>query len=109
MLDSASPPQSLLDTGNCTYNLGDGEGFSVRDVIDAGQRVTGVEIPTAVGPRRAGDPAWLVASSQRIRDELGWRTAKANLDESSTVPGAGISSIPSDTSTDLLWLITSLL
>ena len=81
MLDSASPPQSLLDTGNCTYNLGNGEGFSVREVIDAGQRVTGVENPTAVVPRRAGDPARLVASSQRIRDELGWKTAKANLDD----------------------------
>ena len=69
-----------LEVGSCTYNLGNGEGFSVREVIDAAQRVTGVEIATALGPRRAGDPARLVASSQRIRDELGWAPAFANLD-----------------------------
>ena len=69
-----------LEVGSCTYNLGNGEGFSVREIIDAAQRVTGVEIPTALGPRRAGDPARLVASSQRIRDELGWAPAFANLD-----------------------------
>ena len=70
-----------LAFGNCTYNLGYGEGFSVREVIDAARRVTGVEIPTTLGHRRAGDPARLVASSQRIRDELGWTPSYANLDE----------------------------
>ena len=71
---------AALEVGSCTYNLGNGEGFSVREIIDAAQRVTGFEIPTALGPRRAGDPARLVASSQRIRDELGWAPAFANLD-----------------------------
>ncbi|MEK9533980.1 MAG: UDP-glucose 4-epimerase GalE [Halieaceae bacterium] len=70
-----------LDAGNCTYNLGNGEGFSVREVIDAAQRVTGVEIPTVLGPRRAGDPARLVASSQRIRADLGWKPVYTDLDE----------------------------
>jgi len=70
-----------LDAGNCTYNLGNGEGFSVREVIDAAQRITGVHIPTVLGPRRAGDPARLVASSERIRDELGWAPAYTNLDD----------------------------
>ena len=71
----------VLDAGNCTYNLGNGEGFSVREVINAAQRVTGVEIPTVLGPRRAGDPARLVASSQRIRDDLGWKPVYTDLDE----------------------------
>jgi len=70
-----------LDAGNCTYNLGNGEGFSVREVIDAAQRVTGVDIPTVLGPRRAGDPGRLVASSQRIQDDLGWKPVYTDLDE----------------------------
>lgn len=53
------------------YNLGSGTGFSVRAVIDACRQVTGRPIPVTVGPRRSGDPAVLVASSARIRSELG--------------------------------------
>jgi UDP-glucose 4-epimerase len=55
------------------YNLGSESGFSNREVIEMCQQVTGREIPVRVAPRRAGDPATLVASSERIRAELGWQ------------------------------------
>ncbi len=55
------------------YNLGNGAGFSVRQVIEAARRVTGHAIPTRETPRRAGDPAVLVAGSERIQLELGWQ------------------------------------
>jgi UDP-glucose 4-epimerase len=55
------------------YNLGSGGGYSVRQVIEAGLAVTGREIRVDVAPRRAGDPAVLVASSERITRELGWK------------------------------------
>ena len=61
-------------------NLGNGNGFSVREVIDAGRRVTGLEIPARDAPRRPGDPPVLVAASQRIRDELGWEPRKPELE-----------------------------
>jgi UDP-glucose 4-epimerase len=61
-------------------NLGNGNGFSVREVIDAGRRVTGLEIPARDAPRRSGDPPVLVAASQRIRDELGWEPRKPELE-----------------------------
>jgi len=54
------------------YNLGNGKGFSVKDVIETARRVTGREIKSEVAPRRAGDPAILIASSQKAIDELGW-------------------------------------
>jgi UDP-glucose 4-epimerase len=62
------------------YNLGNGEGFSVRDVIAVARRVTGRDLPERSGPRRAGDPAVLVASSTRARAELGWEPRKAQLE-----------------------------
>lgn len=63
-----------LSEGSRIYNLGcGGAGYSVRDVIDTAQRVTGKQIPTRFGPRRPGDPAILVASSDRIKSELGWQ------------------------------------
>jgi len=55
------------------YNLGNGAGFSVREVIEAARRVTGCPIEAVEAPRRSGDPAVLVASSEKIRDELGWK------------------------------------
>lgn len=61
------------------YNLGNGNGFSNRQVVEVVEGVTGRPVPVEVAPRRAGDPAALVASSQRARDELGWRPAKASL------------------------------
>jgi UDP-glucose 4-epimerase len=54
------------------YNLGNGSGFSVREVIEAARAVTGHPIPAVVRPRRAGDPAQLVAAAGRIRRDLGW-------------------------------------
>ncbi|HJS06300.1 MAG TPA: UDP-glucose 4-epimerase GalE [Pirellulales bacterium] len=62
-----------LDRGSAVYNLGNGEGFSVKQVIETAREVTGHSIPANVGPRRAGDPATLVASSEKIRRELGWQ------------------------------------
>ena len=61
-----------LDDGSRTYNLGSGRGFSVKEVIDMAREVTGRPIPTRVVARRPGDPAVLVASSDKIRRELGW-------------------------------------
>jgi UDP-glucose 4-epimerase len=61
------------------YNLGNGTGFSVKQVIDTCREVTGHPIPAAIAPRRAGDPAVLVASSERARTELGWKPERADL------------------------------
>jgi UDP-glucose 4-epimerase len=58
------------------YNLGNGLGFSVKQVIEAARNVTGREIPINEEPRRSGDPARLVASSEKIRAELGWKPTK---------------------------------
>jgi UDP-glucose 4-epimerase len=58
------------------FNLGNGAGFSVREVIEVCRSVTGVEIEVETGPRRAGDPAVLVASSAKIQSELGWRAER---------------------------------
>lgn len=54
------------------FNLGNGQGFSVREMIEAAKEVTGREIPSQMGTRRAGDPARLIASSERARRVLGW-------------------------------------
>jgi UDP-glucose 4-epimerase len=63
------------------FNLGSGNGFSVREVIAAAVSVTGVEIATREAPRRPGDPPMLVAASQKIRSELGWTPRKPELAE----------------------------
>lgn len=63
------------------YNLGNGTGFSVRQVIDSARRVTGKAIKAVETARRAGDPAVLVASSEKIRRELNWRPKHADLEE----------------------------
>ncbi|SDX28976.1 UDP-glucose 4-epimerase [Saccharopolyspora shandongensis] len=73
-LESAAPGQHRI------YNLGNGTGFSVKQVIDTCREVTGHPIPAKVAPRRAGDPATLVASSQRAREELGWTPQRADLE-----------------------------
>jgi len=62
-----------LDKGSRTYNLGNGQGFTVREVIDTARQITGHPISAVVGPRRPGDPATLIASSDKIRRELGWQ------------------------------------
>jgi UDP-glucose 4-epimerase len=61
------------------YNLGNGTGFSVREVVDAVREVTGHPVPVTVGPRRSGDPARLVAASDRIRADLGWAPRHTDL------------------------------
>jgi UDP-glucose 4-epimerase len=63
------------------YNLGNGDGFSVKEVIEASRRVSGVSIGHRVGPRRAGDPPQLVGSASKARDTLGWRPRYTGLDE----------------------------
>jgi len=63
------------------FNLGNGQGFSVREVIESARRVTGHPIPAQVHPRRPGDPAVLVASSEKAIRELGWKPRYTQLDE----------------------------
>ncbi|NGP08509.1 UDP-glucose 4-epimerase GalE [Rhodococcus sp. 14C212] len=66
---------------HAVYNLGSGEGFTVREVIEACRRVTGLPITVVDAPRRAGDPAVLIASSRRAVEELGWKPQHTSLDE----------------------------
>ncbi len=66
--------------GACAYNLGNGRGFSVKEVVAAAERVTGRKISTRMRPARAGDPAILLADSTRAVAELGWRRVFADLD-----------------------------
>jgi len=61
------------------YNLGNGVGFSVKEVVEAAREVTGHKIPQTIVSRRAGDPAVLVASSQKIKDELKWNPTQNDL------------------------------
>jgi len=64
----------ILDERSAIYNLGcGGEGYTVKQLIDTAREVTGREIPTRIGPRRAGDQAVLIASSEKIKRELGWQ------------------------------------
>ncbi len=70
----------LTDGPGGRYNLGNGAGHSVRQVIDAARRVTGRPIPEKAAPRRPGDPAVLVGSSEKVIRELGWRPEYADLE-----------------------------
>ena len=73
--------QSLLDGGpSQAYNLGNGSGFSVQQVIDAARQVTGRDIPVQYAPRREGDPARLVADASRAVSVLGWRPRFGDLE-----------------------------
>lgn len=73
--------ERLMSGGASTaYNLGNGDGYSVREVIDAARRVTRTPITVIESPRRAGDPARLVANSRRARTELGWQPRYSDLD-----------------------------
>lgn len=67
--------------GRLIFNLGNGQGFSVREVIESARRVTGHAIPAEVHPRRPGDPAVLVASSEKAMKELGWKPKYTELDD----------------------------
>ncbi|GIV83436.1 MAG: UDP-glucose 4-epimerase [Candidatus Roseilinea sp.] len=72
--------EALDRLGTRQYNLGNGKGYTVKEVIEVARRVTGHPIPAIVGPRRPGDPAVLVASSETIRRELGWEPKYASLE-----------------------------
>ncbi|WKX72240.1 UDP-glucose 4-epimerase GalE [Streptomyces sp. XD-27] len=72
-LDKAAGGEHLI------CNLGNGNGFSVREVIETVREVTGHPIPEVAAPRRGGDPAVLVASAERARQRLGWRPSRADL------------------------------
>ena len=63
------------------YNLGNGNGYSVKEIIAACEKAVGAEIPFTIGPRREGDPATLVASAQKARDELDWNPQFGAIDE----------------------------
>ena len=71
---------ALKDGEALAYNLGNGNGFSVREVIEAARKITGHPIPTVEAPRRPGDPPVLVASSEKIGKELGWKAKYATLE-----------------------------
>ncbi|MFE7463404.1 UDP-glucose 4-epimerase GalE [Streptomyces sp. NPDC057499] len=72
-LDAATPGEHLI------CNLGNGNGFSVREVVETVREVTGHPVPEVVAPRRAGDPAVLVASAATARERLGWTPSRADL------------------------------
>jgi UDP-glucose 4-epimerase len=71
---------AAIDKESRAYNLGNGSGFSNKDVIETAQKVTGKVIPYSIGPRRPGDPAMLIASSARIRAELDWKPRFPDLE-----------------------------
>jgi UDP-glucose 4-epimerase len=73
--------EGLKERDKLIYNLGNGVGFSVREVIESARRVTGHPIPVEECPRRPGDPAVLIASSEKISQELGWKPEYTNLDD----------------------------
>jgi UDP-glucose 4-epimerase len=73
-LEAAEPGEHRV------YNLGNGAGFSVREVVEVARRITGEGIHAVEAPRRAGDPPALVASSEKIRTDLGWEPEKPELE-----------------------------
>jgi UDP-glucose 4-epimerase len=73
--------QGLQNQDCMIYNLGNGNGFSVKQVIEAARRVTGHAIPVETKPRRDGDPARLVASSEQARKNLGWQPKHPEIDD----------------------------
>lgn len=68
-----------LDKGSRKYNLGNGKGYSIKDVIQTVEEITGKDVPTVIGQRRPGDPAELIAGSESIRNELGWQPQYPDL------------------------------
>jgi UDP-glucose 4-epimerase len=73
--------EALESSGQLIFNLGSSQGFSVRQVIESARRVTGHPIPAEIHPRRPGDPAFLVASSEKAIHELGWKPRYTGLDD----------------------------
>ena len=83
LADAHVKAMEYLAAGNSSrsFNLGNGNGWSVRQVIDAVERVTGCSVPLTLGPRRAGDPISLVASNLRAQAELGWQPRYPELED----------------------------
>lgn len=71
--------RALQDGDQRYYNLGIGQGLSVKQVIDAAIAVTGVDIKVEIGPRRAGDPPMLYANADKIKQELGWSARHTDI------------------------------
>ncbi|MBV9009608.1 MAG: UDP-glucose 4-epimerase GalE [Verrucomicrobia bacterium] len=73
--------EHLLEGGaSDVFNAGTGSGHSVKEVVDAVERVTGKRVPRTIGPRREGDPPALVANSDKLQRSLGWKPTRADLD-----------------------------
>jgi UDP-glucose 4-epimerase len=62
------------------FNIGSGEGFSIKQVIEQAEKITGKQLNVIFGPRRAGDPSRLVADSSKLREKLGWKPEYSSLD-----------------------------
>jgi UDP-glucose 4-epimerase len=74
--------QHLLAGGDSrAYNLGNGQGFSVKEVVNVVEKVSGKKVPVNYGPRRAGDPPRLVADAGKIRKDWGWSPKYGDLEE----------------------------
>jgi UDP-glucose 4-epimerase len=73
--------EALKERDRLIYNIGNGIGFTVREVVESARRVTGHPIPVEECPRRPGDPAVLIASSEKIGRELGWKPEYSKLDD----------------------------
>jgi UDP-glucose 4-epimerase len=73
--------EALNDRDRLIYNIGNGHGFTIREVIESARRVTGHPIPVEEAERRPGDPAVLIASSEKIERELGWKREFDKLDD----------------------------
>ncbi|WP_366247729.1 UDP-glucose 4-epimerase GalE [Terribacillus aidingensis] len=81
LIDAHLLALDYLDKGGESdiFNLGSSQGFSVKELIDVAREVTGKEIPAKVGPRRAGDPAVLIASSAKAKEVLGWNPSRTDM------------------------------
>lgn len=79
--DLAEAHRMALEAGDSAYNLGNGRGFSVLEVVEAARRVTGLSIPTVDAPRRPGDVPFLVADASKIRRELGWTPQISDIED----------------------------
>ncbi|PAF40425.1 UDP-glucose 4-epimerase GalE [Terribacillus saccharophilus] len=81
LIDAHLLALEYLDKGGQSdvFNLGSSQGFSVKEMIDVARSVTGKEIPAKVGPRRAGDPAVLIASSAKAKEVLGWNPTRTDM------------------------------
>lgn len=83
LIDAHMLALDYLRAGNpsTAFNLGNGQGFSNREIIEAARRVTGHPIPVSEEDRRPGDPATLIASSQKAMDVLGWKPKYTNVED----------------------------